>query len=365
MRLLQRQSADLLRKMHPWRTDAPLTWGYFGPVNDPIYKRIFAFPRMVEDLLRGFAKGDWIQRADFPALRKAPAEYVGDDLRKRLGDSVWRLPLDGDWLHVLILLEFQSRSEPDMALRILEYTVLLYRELSRSGLGPGGLRPPVLPVVLYNGGPRWSAATDVRDLVAPTGLSLAPHQPSQRYLVVDLQRLREDDLPLRNLVGAVSRMERSRSPEDLRLVAASLQGWLREPGDAELRRAFADWLWRLARRLQPEAADSPPPGLDLEDVRMTLDEMSLEERVAEWPKPWIQQGREQGLEQGREQGLEQGLERQRALLRRLATVRFGEDTADRAAELLEDVADSDHLEEIGELIVRCETGREFLARLDA
>ena len=232
-------------------------------------------------------------------MRKAPAEYVGDDLRKRLGDSVWRLPLNGDWLHVLILLEFQSRSEPDMA----------------------------------------------------------PHQPSQRYLVVDLQRLREDDLPLRNLVGAVSRMERSRSPEDLRLVAASLQGWLREPGDAELRRAFADWLWRLARRLQPEAADSPPPGLDLEDVRMTLDEMSLEERVAEWPKPWIQQGREQGLEQG--------LERQRALLRRLATVRFGEDTADRAAELLEDVADSDHLEEIGELIVRCETGREFLARLDA
>ena len=86
---------------------------------------------------------------------------------------------------------------------------------------------------------------------------------------------------------------------------------------------------------------------------MTLDEMSLEERVAEWPKQWIQQG------------LEQGLERQRALLRRLATVRFGADTADCAAELLEDVADSDHLEEIGELIVRCETGREFLARMDA
>ncbi len=151
-----------------------MTWGYSGLVNDPIYKRIFAFPRMVEDLLRGFAEGDWTQRADFSALQKAPAEYVGDDLRKRLGDSVWRLPLDEDWLHVLILLEFQSRSERDMALRILEYTVLLHRELSRSGLGPDGLRPPVLPVVLYNGTPRWSAATDVRDLVAPAGPSLAP-----------------------------------------------------------------------------------------------------------------------------------------------------------------------------------------------
>ena len=324
-------------------------------MNDPIYKRIFAFPRMVEDLLRGFAKGDWIQRAEFSSLRKAPAEYVGDDLRKRIGDSVWRLPLDGGWLHVLVLLEFQSRSERDMALRILEYTVLLYQELSRSGLGPDGLRPPVLPIVLHNGGRRWSAVTDVRDLVVPTGPSLAPHQPSQRYLVVDLQSLREDDLPLRNLVGAVSRMERSRWLEDLRRVAASLQDWLRGPKDTELRRTFADWLWRLAQRLQPEAAATDsPPGLDLEDVRMTLDEMdmSLEERVAQWPKPWIQKG------------IEQGLEHERALLRRMAALRFGADAAERASTLLQHITDPDRLEEVGELIVRCETGGEFLARMN-
>ena len=37
-------------------------------MNDPIYKRIFGFPRMVEDLLRGFAKGDWVARANFSAL---------------------------------------------------------------------------------------------------------------------------------------------------------------------------------------------------------------------------------------------------------------------------------------------------------
>ena len=336
-------------------------------MNDPIYKRIFAFPRMVEDLLRGFAKGDWTQRADFSALRKAPAEYVGDDLRKRLGDSVWRLPLDGGWLHVLVLLEFQSRSEPDMALRILEYSAMLCRELSRGGLGPDGLRPPVLPVVLYNGTPRWSSAVDVRDLLAPVGPSLAPYQPSQRYLLLDLQRIPEEDLPLRNLVGAVSWMERSRSPDDLRRVAALLQEWLRGPKDAELRRAFTDWLWRLAQRLQPGAvaADSPPPGLDLEDVKMNLDEMSLEDRVAEWPKPWIQKGREQGLQKGREQGFREGIEHERALLHRMVALRFGADAAERAAERLQRITAPDRLEKVGELIARCETGREFLDRLDA
>ena len=344
-------------------------------MHDPAYKRIFSFPRMVKDLLRGFAGGDWIERANFSALRKVPAEYIGDDLRKRLGDSLWRLPLDEGWLHVMVLLEFQVRNERDMALRILEYTAMLYRELSRAGLlGPDGLRPPVLPIVLYNGGPPWSAATDARDLVAPAGPFLAPFQPSQRYLALDLQRIPEQDLPLRNLVGALSRMERVRSLEDLRQVTSLLVEWLRAPEDGELRQAFADWLWHLAKRLLPKGRSAEAPeGLDLEDMRMTLEEMSLEERVAEWPKQWLQEGMEkglvqdleQGLEQGLERGLEQGIQRERALLHRQVALRFGAGAAEQAAQRLERIADASRLEEVGELIVRCETGGEFLARMGA
>ena len=29
-------------------------------MHDEHYKRLFAFPRLVEDLLRGFVRGDWI-----------------------------------------------------------------------------------------------------------------------------------------------------------------------------------------------------------------------------------------------------------------------------------------------------------------
>ena len=71
---------------------------------------------------------------------------------------------------MLVLLEFQSAADPDMALRILEYTTLLYRELKRNeALGPDGKRPAVLPVVLYNGESRWTAPVEVRDLIAAVG----------------------------------------------------------------------------------------------------------------------------------------------------------------------------------------------------
>ena len=117
-----------------------------------------------------------------------------------------------------------------------------------------------------------------------------------------------------------------------------------------------------------------PAGLDLEDImRMTLEEMSREEWVVEWPKQWIQEGMkkglarglERGLARGLERGLEQSLQRERALLCRLVRLRFGADTAEQAAQRLERIADANRLEEVGELILRCETGGEFLARMGA
>ena len=46
-------------------------------MHDERYRTVFAFPRMVEDLLRGFAAREWAAALDFSTLRKLPAEYVG------------------------------------------------------------------------------------------------------------------------------------------------------------------------------------------------------------------------------------------------------------------------------------------------
>ncbi len=102
---------------------------------------------------------------------------------------------------------------------------------------------------------------------------------------------------------------------------------------------------------------------------MTLEEMSLEERVALWPKLWLEKDLEQGPEKdfrdGLRKGLREGVEHERALLRRQVAVRFGADVAERASEVLERIVAPESFVEIGELIVRCETGSEFLARMGA
>ena len=74
-------------------------------------------------------------------------------------------------------------------------------------------------------------------------------------------------------------------------------------------------------------------------------------------------GREQGINLGREEGREQGMEHERQLLRRQAAARFDAATAGRLAAVIEGEADPQRLLEVGEAIVRCETGGELLREI--
>ena len=242
-----------------------------------------------------------------------------------------------------------------MALRVLEYTALLHGDLLRRGAARPGALPPVLPIVLYNGDAPWRPATEMRDLIAAPPPALAPYQPSQRHIVLDERRARAEDFKLRELTWAVTRLEQSRSQADLartaRHLAKLLTGAGRGDEQDELRRTFAHWLWALGRCLEAgEPPSRPPEDLDLEEVAV-----SLEQRVAEWPKPYI----EQGINLGREQGMEH----ERQLLRRQAAARFDAATADRLAAAIGSEADPQRLLEVGEAIVRCKTGGELLREI--
>ena len=65
------------------------------PRYDEQYKKLFAFPRMVEDLLRAFVGRDLLGAIDVSTLRKLSSDYVSDELLTRRGDTVWRLRVPG------------------------------------------------------------------------------------------------------------------------------------------------------------------------------------------------------------------------------------------------------------------------------
>ena len=213
-------------------------------MHDPAYKLLFSRPRMVRDLLDGFAARGWSGALDFDTLDPLPASFVSEDLQQRHSDLVWRIRFRDDrWLYLVLLLEFQATVDPAMALRMLTYTALLYQRLDADGvLRDHRALPPVLPVVLYNGRRPWTASVEMTDLVAVGSDLLAPYQPSQRYYLLDGARVADADLPADNLVSALIDLEKARDAARLREVLRALSDLLRAHGDDHLTQAFVTWL---------------------------------------------------------------------------------------------------------------------------
>ncbi|MBF8274896.1 MAG: putative transposase [Magnetococcales bacterium] len=115
-----------------------------------------------------------------------------------------------------------------------------------------------------------------------------------RYLLVDEHRYQEGELkPMRNVVAALFRLERSRRLEDVRCVIEELDSWLKSPEQRELRRAFAKWLSRillprLSKRNIP-IPESLPEMDDLEEVRTML-----AETAEGWTREWKREGHQEG-----------------------------------------------------------------------
>jgi hypothetical protein len=306
---------------------------------------------MVEDLLRGFVHEDWVEEVDFASLERVGDGYVADDLREREDDIVWRVRLRQEWLYVYLLLEFQSTVDPHMAVRMLVYVGLLCQDLIRTGkLTAAGRLPPVLPVVLYNGKPRWSAAEEVAELIAEAPRGLQRYRPSLRYLLLDEGRFADSELvPLRNLAAALFRMENSRTPQDVEQVLAALVDWLKTPQQDSLRRAFTVWLKRvfLPGRI---------PGKEFNHLTELQEVKSmLAERVIEWTEQWKQQGLQEGIEQGIHRGRKEG---EAALLLRLLERRFG--PLDETLRQRLQAADAETLLNWGERLFHADSAEEVL-----
>ena len=272
--------------------------------HDTGYKLLFSHPEMVRDLLLQYVPGPWVEQADFTSLERVNASYVSESERQRHDDMVWRLKVGDKWVWVYLMLEFQSDNDPWMALRMMVYVGLLAQHLHKEGELQDGLIPQILPIVLYNGSPVWSAPIDVADCFAPGLPGLEDYRPKQRYHLIDEARLKLHPLPqMRNLAEALFRLERSRTPLDMRDVLLAFDAMLKEPDMRAVRRTVTLWVRLLLRRKAPQANIQ-----EIDEIDDILEAKTmLEETIGNWFEDATKKGRSQGLAEGLTEGLAKGV----------------------------------------------------------
>jgi hypothetical protein len=180
--------------------------------HDFSYRLFFAHRRMIQDLLREIVGEQWVERIDLGSGERVDASFVSPKHENRESDVIWqfRRKDGGEPVYVYILLEFQSRPDPSMPVRLMGYESLFY-QLLMAGQPAAGWRklPLVIPVVVYNGWEPWNVAMDLGSLIGELDPSAEIYRPQLRYRLVDEARYpREDLAALNSPVADLFRIER-------------------------------------------------------------------------------------------------------------------------------------------------------------
>ena len=229
--------------------------------------------------------------------------------------------------------------------------------------GAGDRLAPVLPIVLYRGRARWSAALRVIDLVTPgaTGVGEGDGGVASRagalfagdgYVLLDTLRVGVEDLSDDNAAALLAGLE-NQWREHLPAQLVALRRRLDAPERAALREVMLRWVQHLAKR-----HNHLDLGIgDMAEIDRMHESGELEAYFAARLRAWQDEYRAEGIERG----LEQGLAAERELLCRLAGRKFGAGTAERLAGLLAPIGDTGRLAQVGEWIIDCTTGAELIA----
>ena len=338
--------------------------------HDKAAKRLLRDASMMADILRLCLPAELLDDLLLDTLQLLPAEHVNPELRLRRGDLLWSVRCRSGG-SLLIPVEAQSTPDERMAARMTTITGLLYEGIALTLKGPDGRLPAVLPIVLYTGQRSWPPGRGLAELAEPWS-ALAPYVAGPRYLLLDVGELAGEDLPHRNRLSVLVRLETARSPEALLEALRDALVWL---GDDELGPVFVNWVSEVLMPLRFPGADRT----EIEDLQEGT--TMLAERAKEWTEQWFAEGREtglqegleqglergleQGLEQGRVQGLERGLEHQRDMAVRQARLRFGDAISKRLSPILGHITDPTTLTKVGDWVIQCRDGAQLLARAEA
>lgn len=260
-------------------------------------------------------------------------------------DLLWKVHFEGSSRYLILPIEFQSEDDRYMSVRMLYYVAIACHGLAgldarRRKLAPGEMLPPILAITIYNGRKRWRAPADVFDLIEPVRGWLARFQPRLQSKVLDLRAVAGQPPAEPNVASWIASMEYDPSAVNVSRVVEKLREEYPGTQHVRLREAFREWILGAAESW----------GIETEVLERVK---SLKEATM------IYAGVEEQKERAHREGRTEG---SATVVCRQAGLKFGPQVAEQLSRLLEGLSDPERIARIGDRIIECETGAEFLAR---
>ncbi|EIJ42127.1 hypothetical protein BegalDRAFT_1227 [Beggiatoa alba B18LD] len=279
-------------------------------IHDRGYKRLFSNKTFFRQLLQSFVPEPWVQEIDFESSERLDKSFVSQHYKETESDLIYRVKFKGEEAYVYILLEFQSRVVWFMALRVLHYICSFWLDYAESHPKIKKL-PPIFPIVLYNGEKRWTAHTNLRDILEKPEL-LDKYTPDFRFFkIAENEYPQERLLQIKNVVSTLFLAETY--PNDIELLKTKILDLFDDEAEKEATSLLLNWFLQLVehgRRPVEDYTNLEQVYQDKYEVKEMLDramEQMREKFKAEGRLEGILEGRREGKREGRREGLEEGV----------------------------------------------------------
>lgn len=166
------------------------------PKHDSLVKQIMSDPVAAQEFFEYYLPKEFKEKVDLSKIQLESESYIDESLRKKYSDLVYSIKTkDNEKAFIYTLIESQSTVDYWIALRLLEYTILLCkRHKSKKNK-----LPLVYMLVIYNGKEVYNAPRNLWGLFEDP--VLAKKWLADNYQLVDLQSMSDDEIVKKKHLG--------------------------------------------------------------------------------------------------------------------------------------------------------------------
>lgn len=167
-------------------------------VHDKSYKDLFSNKETFLNLIQSFISDTWGNELNKDDLVLVNKSYILSDYEEQESDIVYKAKLGDEEVYFYMLLEFQSSVDFRMPIRLLLYMIEIWREVLKNTESKKFKRkafrlPAIVPIVLYNGKNKWTAARSLKEVISNSEI-FAESILDFKYEVIDINRYNKKDL---------------------------------------------------------------------------------------------------------------------------------------------------------------------------
>ena len=335
-------------------------------IHDSGYKKLFSNRTIFRQLVETFIEEAWVKELDFTSCQTLDKSFVSDHYKETESDLIYQVRLHGKPVYIHIFLQFQSSVDRFMVVRVLNYITNFYLDYVATRKRVKKL-PAIFPIVLYNGKRKWTAVTEISELIEPDP-PLGAYALHFSYLLLNEKLYnRERLLTIRNIVSTLFLAE---AHYDIGLLEAELLNLYDQEEDKAAVSLFLNWF----RQLAFYGKVSPEDYAQLDYVYRTKEEAhtmlvaTLEEERKKLYQAGIAEGEARGEARGEAKGQTKGkLQGQQEMLLKFIQWRFQPTAAELAqiTQQLVAIKQPEVLTNVTEQFLQATTLAQLLAVLQA